>query len=202
MDSTRSEQRQQDARGNQDEQGGGQMRRMYLRFAGMIVAAMVVMYGVMYEATYRWSHVTFSESRLFMAFAMGGAMGLIMIAWMLNMYKSAKANLAVVLASLLLFGVGVFLDRSQITVQGTAWMNSMIPHHSMAITRSERAEIDDVRVCQLAVDIVEAQKREILEMQWYIDDIEENGPARTPQEAAKRQVPDFQVAAQRECASE
>ena len=192
---------------SQDDQGqhgsdSAHMRKMYLRFGAMILTAMVVMYGVMFLGTYDWSHVRFSESRVFMALTMGGTMGLIMIAWMLNMYRSAKANIAVVVVSLLMLGAGVFLDRSQATVQGSSWMSAMIPHHSLAITRSERAEIDDVRVCRLAVDISEAQRREILEMEWYINDIEENGPARTAAEAESRQVPDFEVAAKRTCASE
>lgn len=55
----------------------------------------------------------------------------------------------------------------------------MIPHHSMAITRSERAGIQDVRVCELAVAISEAQRREILEMDSLIEDIRQNGIATT-----------------------
>lgn len=182
--------------------GGSQMTKMYLRFAAMILTAMAVMYGVMFVSAYEWGHVRFSESRVYMAMTMGGAMGLVMIGWMLNMYKSAKANAAVVTVSLLLLGVSIFLDRSQTTVQDKGWMNSMIPHHSMAITRSERAELADIRVCRLAVDISEAQRREILEMEWYISDIRENGPARTAEEAESRQVPDFEVAAERDCPTE
>ena len=175
------------------------MRSMYLRFAAMIATAMVVMYGTMFVGTYEWDHVTFSESRVYMALTMGGTMGLIMIAWMLNMYRSTKANVGVVLASLLLLGTGVFLDRSQATVQDVGWMSSMIPHHSLAITRSERAEITDVRVCELAREISEAQRREILEMKWLINDIEENGEARTAAEAQQRQAPEFDVSAVRDC---
>ncbi|MGJ9374435.1 DUF305 domain-containing protein, partial [Nesterenkonia sp. CF4.4] len=80
---------------------------------------------------------------MIMALTMGGAMGLVMFAWMMNMYKNTKANVAVVVISALLLGTGVVLDRSQITVQDTGYMKSMIPHHSMAITRSERANFDD-----------------------------------------------------------
>ena len=191
--------------GGQDQQGGQDdkhmMRKMYLRFGAMIATAMVVMYAVMYVGTWEWGHVTFSESRVFMALTMGGAMGLVMLAWMLNMYKNTKANIAVVVASVSLFSLGVFLDRSQTTVQGPAWMSAMIPHHSLAITRSARAEIDDVRVCRLAADIIAAQKREIQEMQWLIDDIEQNGPAQTAADAEARQVPEFTVEALRDCPS-
>jgi uncharacterized protein (DUF305 family) len=78
-------------------------------------------------------------------------------------------------------------------------MRAMIPHHSMAITRSERAGIEDVRVCELAVEISEAQRREILEMDWLIDDIERNGVASTAEEAQTRPVPDYEEPADRHC---
>ncbi|HEX6424468.1 MAG TPA: hypothetical protein VFZ79_13380 [Acidimicrobiales bacterium] len=78
-------------------------------------------------------------------------------------------------------------------------MRAMIPHHSLAITRSERFDVDDVRVCDLAVEISEAQRREILEMDWLIDDINENGAASTRAEARDRPVPEYDVAADRAC---
>jgi hypothetical protein len=173
--------------------------QMYLRFAAMILTAMVVMYWTMFVGSWEWSHVRFSQSRVFMAVTMGGAMGLVMLAWMLNMYKSTKANVAVVVVSVLLLGGGTFLDRSQVTVDDTAFMRAMIPHHSLAITRSERAQIQDVRVCELAVEISEAQRREILEMDWLIEDITRNGIAATPEDAQARAVPDYSRPAEREC---
>ncbi|WP_240792870.1 DUF305 domain-containing protein [Arthrobacter crystallopoietes] len=173
--------------------------KMYLRFGAMILTAMVVMYAAMFVGSYEWGHVRWSESRMFMALTMGGTMGLIMLAWMLKMYRNTKANVAVVVVSLLLLGGGAYLDRSQTTVQDKAFMSSMIPHHSLAITRSERAELADVRVCELAVEISEAQRREIFEMDWLIDDIQRNGIAATAQEAEARPVPDYQEPAERQC---
>jgi hypothetical protein len=182
-----------------DEHADGMQKKMYLRFAAMILTSMVVMYWVMFLGSWELSHVRFSQSRIFMAVTMGGTMGLVMLAWMLNMYRSTKANVAVVVVSLLLFGGGVALDRSQATVDDASFMRAMIPHHSLAITRSERFGNDDVRVCELAVEISEAQRREILEMDWLIDDIDANGPASTPEEAERRAVPTFEVSADRDC---
>ncbi|WP_182354285.1 DUF305 domain-containing protein [Flaviflexus huanghaiensis] len=173
--------------------------KTYLRFAAMILTGMVVMYAVMFVASWELSHVRFSQSRIFMAITMGGAMGLVMLAWMLNMYKNVKANIAVVVVSLLLLGGGTLLDRSQATVDDTAFMRGMIPHHSLAITRSERANLEDFRVCELAVDISEAQRREIFEMDWLIDDIEQNGVAATAEEAESRPVPEYSESADRNC---
>jgi hypothetical protein len=172
---------------------------MYLRFGAMILTSMVVMYFVMFVASWEPSHVRFSQSRIFMAITMGGSMGLVMLAWMLNMYKNTKANVSVVAISLLLFAGGAALDRSQVTVQDGSYLSGMIPHHSLAITRSERAELEDVRVCELAVEISEAQRREIYVMDWLIDDIEQNGAATTADEAEARPVPEYQESAARDC---
>lgn len=193
--------RQQNHDSMTDAQEGNQSPRfhMYLRFGAMILTAMVVMYAVMYMSAWEWSHIKWSESRLFMALAMGGTMGVVMLGWMLDMFRSSKLNLTIVTVSLLLLAGAVLLDRSQITVQDTSFMSAMIPHHSMAILRSERAEIADLRVCELAIQISEAQRREILEMEWLIEDIKRNGLVTTSAEAEARAVPEFEISAERQC---
>lgn len=190
---------EQEGNGRRHDENQSRPAGMYSRFGAMILTAMVVMYAVMFVSSYEWSHIRWSESRMFMALTMGGTMGLIMLAWMLNMYRNKKANLAIVAGSILLLALGSFLDRTQSTVQDTGFMSAMIPHHSMAITRAERAGLEDFRVCELAVEISEAQRREILEMDWLIDDIERNGVAATPEEAQSRPVPDFERPAERQC---
>jgi len=85
----------------------------------------------------------------------------------------------------------LFLVRSQATIGDESWMSAMIPHHSIAILTSERANIDDRRVRELADSIIEAQRREIREMKWLLDDIRANGEATTPAEADARPVPGF-----------
>lgn len=184
-----------------EKKSGGSLT-MYWRFAAMILTSMAVMYFVMFAGSWEWTHIRFSQSRIFMAITMGGTMGLVMLAWMLGMYRNTKANIVVVVASLVLIGGGIALDRTQATVDDTSFMRGMIPHHSLAITRSERFQNEDVRVCELAVEISEAQRREIDEMDWLIRDIEENGPATTAAEAESRAVPDFGEPAERTCPTE
>ena len=196
----------QDTKDNQHQDSGQDhtdkqrmQRKMYLRFAAMILTGMFVMYWVMFAGTWELSHVRWSESRMFMALTMGGTMGLVMLAWMLNMYRNTTANILVGAVSVLLLAAGIPLDRTHATVGDVAFMRAMIPHHSLAITRSERFNVEDFRVCQLAVEISEAQRREILEMDWLIEDIEANGVAATPEEAAARPVPEFAVEALLDC---
>lgn len=152
----------------------------YGRFMAMIATSTVVMYGMMYLNTYALDHVTYSETRLYMALLMGGVMAIIMLAFMLSMYTNSKANIAIFAGAALTFAVSLWLVRSQETVQDVSWMSAMIPHHSIAILTSERAEISDPRVRKLADEIIEAQRKEIAEMKALIADLE-GGPAATPE---------------------
>jgi len=122
-----------------------QRKSKYGLFFAMIGTSTLVMLGLMYLNSYQLSHVRFSETRTYMAIYMGAAMAIIMLGFMLNMYKNKKANLAIFAGSILVFAVSLFLVRSQVTVQDRAWMKAMIPHHSIAIMTSERAEIEDVK---------------------------------------------------------
>ena len=144
----------------------------YVKFTLMILTSTVVMYIMMYFNTYEWDHIYFSETRAYMALYMGAGMAVIMLAFMSNMYKKTKVNLMTYGLSVLLFTVGIWGVRSQATVDQVDWMQAMIPHHSIAILTSSRADIEDPRVQQLADDIIEAQQREIQEMQALIEALE------------------------------
>lgn len=180
--------------------GGGGVHMSYVRFGAMIATSTVVMFGLMYLHTYTWDHVRWSETRAYMALVMGATMAVIMLGFMLSMYRSTVANIGIVVGAVLLFGGSLWLVRSQVTVQDQSYMRAMIPHHSIAILTSERSELADYRVCELAVEIIEAQRREIAEMDWLIADIAENGPADTSAEAEERAVPDFIGTSKRSCA--
>lgn len=156
----------------------------YGRFLTMIATSTVVMFGLMYFNTYALDHIFFSQTRMWMALYMGGIMAIIMLAFMLGMYSNRKVNIAIFVGALAAFVVGVGLVRSQATVDDVAWMKAMIPHHSIAILTSERANISDPRVRALADAIINAQLAEIAEMKLYIADIQANGdaPASTPRD--------------------
>ena len=164
----------------------------YKKFAAMIGTSTVVMLILMYLNTYSAEHLFWSETRFYMAFVMGAAMAVIMLTFMLGMYKNKKTNMLIYGISILVFVGALYLVRSQSTVQDSSWMKAMIPHHSIAILTSERANIDDVRVQELANEIIKAQRREIKEMQWLIEDIAANGKATTDTEAAQRPVPPYE----------
>ena len=164
----------------------------YIRFFAMILTAMVAMFFLMYTNSYQvLDHAWFSTERLFMTMVMGGSMMIIMLAFMLQMYKSSKMNIAIFVGGAILLVGSIWLSRTQATIDDVDYMEGMIPHHSIAILTSERAGIEDPRVQKLAKEIMDAQRREIKEMEWLIQDIRENGIAETEQEAKARPVPDF-----------
>ena len=130
----------------------------------MIATSTVVMFGLMYLNTYALDHVFFSETRAYMALVMGATMAVIMLAFMLKMYRRTGVNIAIFVGSVVVFAGALWLVRSQATVEDVSWMKAMIPHHSIAILTSERAHISDPRVRKLADGIIEAQRKEIGEM--------------------------------------
>ncbi|QYJ01741.1 DUF305 domain-containing protein [Thalassovita mediterranea] len=164
----------------------------YFRFGAMILTSMLVMFALMYFNTYAFEHVRWSETRFYMTFIMGGAMAIVMLGYMLGMYKNTKANIAIFAGSALMLLGALYLVRSQTTVGDRSYMKAMIPHHSIAILTSERSNIEDVRVRELADGIIRAQRKEIKEMNWLIADIAENGVASTEEEAEARPLPEFE----------
>jgi hypothetical protein len=143
----------------------------YLKFGAMIATSTVVMFFLMYLNVYAADHIFWSETRAYMALVMGATMAVVMLAYMLGMYADRTANIAIVAASVIVFAGALYLVRSQDTVEDVAWMKAMIPHHSIAILTSERANISDPRVRKLADQIIESQRREIGEMKALIADL-------------------------------
>ena len=171
--------------------GASGERSMYARFGLMILVAMLVMFALTYTNSYSVDHVRWSEERAYMALLMGGAMAVVMLAFMWSMYKNVKVNLGILATGAIVMAVAFGLSQSQVFVEDEAYMRGMIPHHSIAIMTSERAGIEDVRVRDLAERISRAQKREIKEMNWLLEDIAQRGLATTKAEAGQRPVPDF-----------
>ncbi|KML41957.1 hypothetical protein VL14_09940 [Cytobacillus firmus] len=139
----------------------------------MVIVSTIVMFIFKYFSTYRLDHVFFSETRAYMALLMGATMAIIMLAFMRNMLKNRKLNAGIAAGSLFVFITSLFLLRSQTTVDDADYMEAMIPHHSIAILTSERAQISDPRVRSLADNIIETQKKEISEMKKLIKDLKE-----------------------------
>ncbi|MBB5180077.1 hypothetical protein HNQ44_001501 [Planomicrobium koreense] len=144
----------------------------YVRFGIMIGVSTIIMYWLMFLNVFQLDHIWLSQTRIYMALIMGSVMAIVMLLFMWKMYENKKVNAAILAGSALVFALSLWLVRSQTTVDDSSWMKAMIPHHSIAILTSERAEISDPRVRELADKIIEAQKKEITEMEKLIEELE------------------------------
>lgn len=144
----------------------------YLRFAAMISTSTVIMYGLMYLNTYATDHLYWSETRAYMALIMGSTMAVVMLLFMLHMYRNKAVNVAILAMAGIVFAGSLYMVRSQASVDQLDWMKAMIPHHSIAILTSERADLANPRVRALADEIIAAQRQEIAEMKSLIAELE------------------------------
>jgi peptidoglycan/LPS O-acetylase OafA/YrhL len=161
---------------NSQENTHKQMKKgNYTKFVAMLAASFVAMYITMYLNTYSIDHVYFSLTRFYMTCLGISAMAIIMYVAMRGMYQNKKKNMGIIFGSIALFVTALGLVRVQAPIVGDVlWMKAMIPHHSIAILTSERADIQDPEVKKLAEGIIEAQRKEIGEMKAMIKRLEGN----------------------------
>jgi FlaA1/EpsC-like NDP-sugar epimerase len=147
----------------------------YPKFLLMLGLSFVAMYVTMYLNTYQIDHVYFSMTRFYMVCLGISAMGVIMLLMMKAMYTNKKKNMGILIGCVLLFSVALTLVRIQAPFVGDVlYMKGMIPHHSIAILTSERADLKDPEVKKLADGIITAQKKEIEQMKNMINRLENN----------------------------
>ena len=68
----------------------------YMKFLWMLLASFIAMYITMYLNTYQLDHVYFSLTRFYMTCLGISAMAIIMLLFMMNMYRNKKKNLAII----------------------------------------------------------------------------------------------------------
>jgi len=145
----------------------------YKTFFLMLAWSFLAMYITMYFNTYAIDHVCFSLTRFYMACLGISSMAVIMWFFMRKMYQNKKKNIIILLGSFVLFVSALGLVRAQRPIIGDIlYMKAMIPHHSIAILTSKRADIEDPEVRKLADEIIKSQEKEIAEMKAFIKKLE------------------------------
>lgn len=163
------EEKEKDMMGNEEKMEEKKKKKNYGRFAAMIATSTVIMHLLTYTNVARMDHIYFSETRFFLSLMMGSMMTVVMLLFMRKMYTDKNLNRMIIIGSALIFVVSLWLMRSQATIDDSAWMRAMIPHHSIAILTSENADITDPEVRELADEIIEAQREEIEEMKRLLE---------------------------------
>ncbi|MEP0712936.1 MAG: DUF305 domain-containing protein [Algoriphagus sp.] len=138
----------------------------------MMAVSFVIMYGVMFLNADLFEHVMLSTTRTYMTILMVAPMAISMLLFMWGMYENKKTNYIILASSLIVFIGTLTMLRNQTLIADVQWMKAMIPHHSSAIMVSQKAHLQDPEAQKLAQDIIEAQQREIAQMQAMIERLE------------------------------
>lgn len=146
--------------------------KSYLKFAAMMAVSFVIMYAVMFLNADIFEHVMLSTTRTYMTILMIAPMAISMMLFMWGMYENKKINYMILGSALIIFIGTLTMLRNQTLIADVQWMKAMIPHHSSAIMVSQKAHLQDPEAQKLAQDIIEAQKREIAQMQAMIERLE------------------------------
>jgi len=124
-----------------------------------------IMYALTFAAVHAFADIPlFSTRSLYMAVIMVAPMVILMVWFMRSMYTNRVYNLFLFGGSALLFLAFFTFIRLQTFVDNERFLQSMIPHHSSAITMCEEAAITDQEIIELCDTIIKAQQEEIDQM--------------------------------------
>ena len=124
----------------------------------------VIMYMVMFVMIDRLSSFYNNLNMVYMTLMMVAPMVVLMIVFMPGMFKSKTVNAVLIGSSLVTFFGCFALIRTQTTIGDSAFLRSMIPHHSGAILMCEQAKLPDPKVAALCTNIIKSQREEIAQM--------------------------------------
>lgn len=140
------------------------MNNAYLSLAVQSIVSGVIMYLVMFVMIDRPEHFYNNLNMLYMTLMMVAPMAVLMILAMRHMFPSNAANAVLLAGAAAVFIGAFFLIRTQTTIGDTAFLRSMIPHHSGAVLMCREASLDDPELTRLCREIIRSQLREIDEM--------------------------------------
>lgn len=145
-----------------------QNKGSYGSLAVQTIISGVIMYLVMFVMIDQLSSFYNNLNMFYMTLMMVAPMVVLMILAMKHMFPSKTANVALIGASLIAFFGSFALIRTQTTIGDTAFLRSMIPHHSGAILMCQEASITDPQIKRLCAEIIQSQRQEIDEMKGIL----------------------------------
>lgn len=149
---------------------GPVMHKNAYRSLGLhMIIHFVIMYLVMFTMIARLEHFYFNLNNVYMTLMMVTPMAIFMIVLMNSMYENKRANMAIIVGTLVLFGASFFAMRTQAAIGDKELIRGMIPHHSGAILMCGKAKLSDPELIALCDEIVVAQEREITQMRTILD---------------------------------
>lgn len=143
----------------------GKHGRPYLMFWINMGLGLVVMYVVMFSMIDGPGDFRNNLNMFYMAVTMWAPMGVFMLATMPGMFPSRRMNVLLYAGFVVLTGLSFWATREQTFIDDRQFIDFMIPHHSGAILMCSEADIEDAELVQLCGEIIEAQRREIEQME-------------------------------------
>jgi len=140
------------------------MKNAYASLALQTVVSGIIMYLVMFVMIDGLSSFYNNLNMLYMTLMMVAPMVVLMILAMRHMFPSRAANNALLVGAVVVFLGSFALIRTQTTIGDTAFLRSMIPHHSGAILMCREASIRDPEIKALCEGIIRSQAQEIDQM--------------------------------------
>ena len=137
------------------------MKNAYASLAVQTIIGGVIMYLVMFVMIDSLGSFYNNLNMLYMTLMMVSPMVVLMILAMGHMFPSKAANTALLVASVAIFFASYALIRTQTTIGDTAFLRSMIQHHSGAILMCEEASLSNPELISLCGGIVKSQREEI-----------------------------------------
>ncbi len=144
------------------------MKPAYRSLALQTIVSGIIMYLVMFVMIDRLSSFYNNLNMFYMTLMMVSPMVVLMVLAMRDMFPSNRLNTLLLLGSTVAFFGSFALIRTQTTIGDTAFLRSMIPHHSGAILMCEQAKLSDPEVRQLCSGIITGQKSEIDQMKQIL----------------------------------
>ena len=156
----------------QGQMSQGMMRRHYMMLGVNLLISLVIMYLSMFAMIWSLGEFVQNINFLYMALVMWAPMAIVMMLTMKSMFMNSRLNMVLYAAFAAAFLLSFWGIRAQGLVDDRRFLQSMIPHHSGALTMCNRASLRDAEVRELCFKpngIVESQKREIAQMEAMLE---------------------------------
>ena len=145
------------------------MKNAYASLAVQTVIGGVIMYLVMFVMIDGLGSFYNNLNMFYMTLMMVAPMVVLMILAMRHMFPSKAANTALLVGSSVVFLGSFALIRTQTTIGDTAFLRSMIPHHSGAILMCQEANLTNPELVRLCGGIIQSQREEIDQMKRMLE---------------------------------
>ena len=161
----------QQGRGQHGATSDRMTRRHYMMLGVNLLISLAIMYLAMFAMIWSLGEFVQNINFFYMALVMWAPMAIVMVLTMKSMLMNARLNMILYAIFAAVFVLSFWGIRDQLLVGDRAFLRSMIPHHSGALTMCNGSSLRDAEIRDLCFGpngIVESQTREIKQMEGIL----------------------------------